>query len=211
MSSMPHRSPAMAPAGFRATRTLLFGFVAAMIAFGLAGAQLAADAFRGGHATHEQLPATPKKTFGVGDAVPTSFGAVAVQHSQRAPGVTRKAVASAAHGVPDFIGPHKARVQATVTLTNLGDGTTDYSPKQFSLLVGEKKTVRLHSSTLRPGELQPDAAIDGKLAFVVPRDGKRLRLRFDDPRRGPMLIDLGRTGTYKGPAPGDHGHRKGAR
>jgi hypothetical protein len=211
MSSMPRRSPVATPSAGRATRTILLAFLAVIIVFAVAGAQLAVDAFRAGP-SHGELPAAPaKQSFGIGDEVPTSFGAISVGHAERTKGVTRKAVASAAHGVPGFIGPNKVRVQASVTLTNLLDGTTNYSPKQFSLLVGKDKKIPLESSTLRPGSLQPDAAVDGKYKFVAPRDGSRLRLRFDDPGRRPVLIDLGRTGTYKGPALGDHGHPKGKR
>jgi hypothetical protein len=144
-------------------------------------------------------PSVPvlKGPFGVSQDIPTSFGAVAIDNVEKVNGLTAKALSGVTHGISNYVPPNKTQVQASVTLTNLLGRTVDYTPTQFRLLVGEKRApVREVRASFRPGTLQPDASISGQLKFVAPRDGSKLWIEFDDPKRDrPILIDLGKTGT----------------
>jgi hypothetical protein len=114
------------------------------------------------------------------------------------------------HGIQNLVPPNKVQVQAFATMTNLTGELVEYSPAQFSLLVGttKAKPLPLTSASIKPGVLQPNAAIDMRLSFVVPRKGQKLWVRFKDPARDkPYLIDLGRnTKTRQGPLANVHLH-----
>ena len=71
------------------------------------------------------------------------------------------------------------------------------------------RSLRLSRATVPPGTLQPQASIDATLTFVVPRDGRKLWLSFNDPARAPpVLFDLGRTDrTPPGALDRYHAHR----
>src|SRR5919204_3068341 len=126
----------------------------------------------------------------------TSFGDVAVEDIQKLKGLTRKQLAGMTHGIQNLISPDKLQVQLTVALHNARGGTVDYSGRdQFRMYVGNSpRPIRPLRSTIGDGTLQPDASIEGVIGFVVPRNGARFALAFDD-RTGsrPIRIDLGRT------------------
>jgi hypothetical protein len=157
-------------------------------------------------------PAVPtmKGPFGTSQDIPTSFGAVAIDNVEKVNGLTAKALSGVTHGISNYVPPNKVQVQASVTLTNLlNERTVDYSPAQFRLLVGRKRTpVNDVRASFRPGTLQPNASISGQVKFIAPRTGSRLWIEFTDPKRPePLLIDLGRTGTTpEGAFDGFHKH-----
>jgi hypothetical protein len=135
--------------------------------------------------------------FEVGHDVPTSFGFVAVEHAEALKGLTARQLAGAVHGIGTFVGRDKALVQASVTITNTTGETLRYDPEQFRLVARRKgaaaRTYGASHANIRPGVLQPDAAIDAQLSYVVARDGSRMSLNFDDPGRdAPVVIDLRR-------------------
>lgn len=156
--------------------------------------------------------------FRVAEDVPTSFGFVAVEHAEILKGLTPRELGGATHGIGGFVGRDKALVQASVTITNTGTEPLAYSPGQFRVVTrsrkGAVKRIPLAHASVRDGELQPDAAIDARLSFVVPRDGSRLEVEFlDAGRPEPVRILLGnRAGrlTAQDREAIDEGHHEGA-
>ena len=205
---MPTNSPQVPSLSFAAG---LGGFVAAVAAAAVVGIVLAVSLITGsaaGHAAH--APAR----FTVAQDIPTSFGFVAVEHAETVKGLTAKQMAGAVHGVGGFVGSDKALVSASITLRNGPERVLPYSLEQFTLVATAKngKTRRspVTSATVRDGTLQPDAAVDATLGFVVPRNGASFALEFTDPgRTRPIVIDLnagvGRA-TAADKAAAHHGH-----
>jgi hypothetical protein len=173
------------------------GALLTVLAFGaMAGIFLAAQLLSSADAHEGHAANLPAGPFAVADDVPTSFGFVAVEHAETLKGLTAKQLGGATHGIGGFVGRDKALVQASVTITNTGEDALPYSPKQFRIVSRSGKRgarrIPMAHSTVRAGTLQPDAAIDARLSFVVPRDGSRLEVEFDDPgRKSPVRILLG--------------------
>lgn len=192
-------------------RVLLVAIVAAMASLAVAGAVIGIGVVRQGAppagVPEAQLPGGP---FGTAQDVPTSFGAVAVENVEKVKGLTGKDMAGMTHGVQSLVKAGKMQVNASITMTNLTDVPVAYSPTQWQLLVGKKKTpVDEVRASIMPGTLQPDAAIDGRLSFVAPAKGEQLWIAFDDPGRAkPILIDLGRIGRQTPDSAFDHFHKK---
>lgn len=196
----------------RAWNAVAAAVLLATVALAVAGAVIASNLIATG------VPATPAPKplpgpFGTAQDIPTSFGVVAVEHAEKINGTTKRELGGSTHGISGFVAPNKVQVQASVTLTNLLDKPVDYDPRQFRLLVGkDRKPVRSVKSNLLPGSLQPDASIDGRLIFVVPRTGSKLWIEFTDPGRAkPLLIDLGRTGKTPPNAFDGFQHHTGSR
>jgi hypothetical protein len=162
----------------------------------VAGIVLAAGLL-GGPGTGDAHHTTATKTFRVAQDVPTSFGFVAIEHAEALRGLTAKDLAGNVHGIGSYVGPGQALVQASATIKNTQLAPLRYSPDQFRLVAtrkgGAQKRYALSHATVRPGVLQPDAAVDVRLSFVAPRDGSRLSVEFADPgRHTPLKIDLER-------------------
>src|SRR6478672_8036885 len=147
--------------------------------------------------------ATP---YAVGDAVPTSFGAIAVEHLERLKGLTAKDLAGVTHGIQDLLGPDKIQVQTSVTLTNLSAGVQPYSPAEFALVETKgakpppagKRGRPPFSASVHDGTLQPDASISARITFTSRRNGDHLWMRYTDPGRSrPVVIDLGRVAKLR--------------
>jgi hypothetical protein len=150
--------------------------IAVVVALAVAGFALALG-IGGGPSPY----GSPSGPFGLNQDIPTSFGAVAIDGLMRTAGPARS---------------HRDEIQAFVTLTNLTDRPIDYSPSQFRLLVGARKTpVGDMNATFRPGRLLPGADFSAQLKFAGPPRGTPFWMEFTDPRRSePMLIDLTRVG-----------------
>jgi hypothetical protein len=150
------------------------------------------------------LQRVPKGGYAVGDSVFTSFGAIAIESVEKSNGPTARQLSGVTHGIQGLIPPNKTQLQAFATMTNLGTRPVRYSPDQFSIVVGRKDAhpQRLSGASVRAGVLQPNASIDLRLSFIVPRKGQRLWARFADPaaRKAPVLIDLGRVTKTPGGA-----------
>jgi hypothetical protein len=200
----------MPPAG--ALPRPLAAFLATIVTLAAVGAYLAAGVVGGNGHDAPSVPrqVQPNNGFAVGDSVYTSFGAVAVEAVEKNKGLTPKDLSGVTHGIQNLVPAGKVQIQAFATMTNLSGGLVDYSPAQFSLLVGSKtaKPTPLTSASIKPGTLQPNAAIDVRLSFVVPGKGQKMWVRFKDPARAkPYLIDLGRaTKTPQGPLANTHVH-----
>ena len=174
-----------------APRLLATTLVAAVLLAALAGSLLAGRLLLGSPAPVDVV-APGRAPLGVGQSVKTSFGVVAVEHAEQLPGLTSKELGGMTHGVQNFVGSDKLQLQVTATITNQLDHPVAYSPDQFRLVAGKKK-LKPAGSSIAAGTLQPDAAIDARLSFVVPRDGGRLLVQFTDPGRSqPIRIDLGK-------------------
>jgi hypothetical protein len=178
----------------RTGRLALIALVASVAALAAAGAAISVGLIERG-ASEPALPELPGP-FGVRQDIPTSFGAVAVDGVEKINGLTARKLAGVTHGIANLVPPNKTQVEASVTLTNLLDRPVEYSPTQFRLLVGRRRTpVGEVRAGFLAGTLQPSASVSGRLAFVAPRTGSRLWIEFTDPRRGkPILVDLGKTG-----------------
>jgi hypothetical protein len=189
MSTPPLTTPAAARAS-----AALGAFLLAAVAAAVTGAVLAAGLITGGTHAHHATPAPPR-AFGIGDDVPASFGFIAVEHAKTLKGLTARQLGGAVHGIGTFVGRDRALVQASVTITNTSTSPIRYDPRQFRLVARRpsappRRIAAAHASVI-PGTLQPDAAIDARLSFVVPRDGSRMSLAFDDPGRdAPIVIGL---------------------
>jgi hypothetical protein len=190
----------------RSPRLTAMVLVAVTLSLALAavGAYLAVGMFADGrHAAALQRDASVALDgpAAIAQDVPTSFGVVAVESMTQNAGPTAKALAGMTHGVGNLVPPNKIQVDATVTLTNLESKLLHYSPQDFQLYAtrAEKpgigaRSFRLSRASIPPGTLQPNASIDATLTFVVPRDGRKLWMTFNDPARGPPVVfDLGRT------------------
>lgn len=190
------------------------------VALAIAGGLLAKgmiDAGRDTAALQRDASLAPKGTAAIAQDVPTSFGVVAVESMTRNAGPTAKALAGMTHGVGNLVPPNKLQVDVTVTLTNLKDKVVHYSPAQFKLRAthGSKprrntRVFRLSRASVPPGTLQPNASIDATLTYVVPRDGSKLWMTFDDAARAPpILFDLGRIDrTPRGALNRYHAHQR---
>jgi hypothetical protein len=190
--------PSPASAGGLVTASLGFaaglgGFVAAVAAAALVGVVLAVSLLSGPAAGHAAGASSGR--FAVAEDIRTSFGFVAVEHADTVKGLTSKDLAGAVHGIGDFVGAERAMVKASITLRNGPVRALPYSPRQFTLVAttrrGKVKRYPVSNASVRDGILQPDAAVDASLGFVVPRDNARLALEFTDPgRERPIVIDL---------------------
>ena len=174
------------------------GTVAAVALLAMAGAITAVGALGGDSEQHRSaFPSVagkePKGAFGIGEDVPTSFGAMSVKHAERLNGLTSRDLAGMTHGINGLVGKDKMRLQASVTLTNLLDGLQSYAPQNFTLRTSEGgKPIKLTSASIKPGQLQPDASIDARIDFTAPKSAKRFWLDFNDPRRKkPITVELG--------------------
>ena len=181
----------------RAPVAALTAFLAALVAL---GGVIAAGVLHGERPAH---PATALRAFGVGDDVATSFGAVAVESVQRVDGLTHRQLSGAAHGIQSLVPRGREQIEVDATLTNLSRSVQTYAADQFRLVETRGRmpspddTRRdMTSTSLHRGALQPNAAIDARLTFVVPRNGRRLFLEYRERGRSkPVAIELGRTGS----------------
>ena len=126
-------------------------------------------------------------------ALPTSFGALAVLRVEAIPGLTAKQLAGVTH-FPSYVSPDKMQVQVSIQLANRLDRPTAYDPARFRLAVGRRPAVPPTSASIRAGTLQPHAAIEGIVIFVVPRAARPTRLWLEFRERAgarPVRADLG--------------------
>jgi hypothetical protein len=169
------------------------GFIAAVACAAVVGVVLAVSLLTGSAGGHAADAASGP--FAVAEEAPTSFGHVAVEHAETVKGLTAKQLNGAVHGIGSFVAGDKALVTASITLRNGVQGPTDYQLSQFELRAttkgGAVKRYPVSHATVADGTLQPDAAVDARLAFVVPREKATLALEFDDPgAKAPVVIEL---------------------
>jgi hypothetical protein len=184
----------------------LSGLIACVAALAVAGTVLAARLVGRGAETHNHAHPAPARTDDVGRDIPTSFGVVAAETVRTLGGLGARPLAGVTHGIQNLVGPRQMQVQVLVALTNELSRPVAYAPQQFSLRVGARsRRLRATAATFHPGTLQPQASIEGTLAFVAARADGPLVLEFDD-RRGPIALDLGRAAPGRAPPAYPHHH-----
>ena len=145
----------------------------------------------------------------IGDDVPTSFGIVAVEYVREVDGLTHRSLAGASHGVQGLVdGDHK-QIQTAVAITNRRGTPISYTSTQFHLRITSKGKTTVQSPAggdLPDERVLPHAGIEGHLDFTVPQADAQLALQFDDPRDGPIVIDLGDVQSTPGSTGADHNH-----
>lgn len=166
----------------------------------LYGAELAAGALR----SRGQVPA-------VGIRLDTSFGSVTVEHAQTIDGLPSGDMSNEmTHGIQDLVQPGEAQVAVAVYLRNDGDRPTPIDAGQFRLLIeGRADPAPPTGGTVLPTRLQPGSGVRGTLVFVVPLDGNRTSVLFQDPGGGEVAIPIGRLDGTPPAEPqhsGDAGH-----
>ncbi len=149
-----------------------------------------------GHAHSGGAQTAAAGPYGIASDVRTSFGSIVVGTAQSLPGISRKALAGANHGIGGYVAPNQVQVQVTVDISNRTRAPIPYSPSQFTLISGKAAPIKVTGSSIKPATLLPDAAVEATLIFVAPRNGQKLQLAFHDRGRvTPFLVDLGRVDT----------------
>ena len=162
------------------------------------------------------------------EAVPHDFPSLTVGHAtfrvthvERVDGLTNADLSGMGHGIQGLVLDDSTMIRVSVTVTAGGVPTAFDASRLRLVRDGGKNQVPLGGSVGR-GTLRPRASVEGAVAFVVPRDGARLRLgavgtgaqvalvRIDDapPGAGHMDMSMPGTGASKAPAPHHHGGRK---
>jgi hypothetical protein len=142
---------------------------------------------------------SPRLARLLGHEYRTSFGVVAVTDVEAINGLTAKELAGVTHGIQNLVKSGEGQIQVGFELSNTQRYPIPYNAtKQFRLRLGNKGSVIPPSAgTIRSGELQPGAAIDATLAFVVPKAAKSLVLQFRDLGRAPPVsIQLGPVSAF---------------
>jgi hypothetical protein len=113
----------------------------------------------------------------IGQDIPTSFGAIAIDSLGRSP-------------------REQSQMVAFVALTNLAHRPAAYSAAQFRLLGGPDRTpVAGLRTTFTSGTIQPAASFSGQITFPQPGDGSKRWIEYRDPDlRKPIVIDLSKVG-----------------
>ena len=147
--------------------------------------------------------------YGVGDAVPATFGTVRVTDVATVGGVTHRALAGATHGVKSNVDGAHATVRATLRVSNTSAHRSTLRVDQFLLRVtsdGKTTFRRPDGGNLPDTALSGNTGMAGHLDFTIPRNGDRLALVVTPAGpSGPVVIDLGRA-AFGARAPGGHQH-----
>jgi hypothetical protein len=182
-------------------RAPLAALAAVVTAMALAGAIISAGIFVRGVPPAETPAPTKTGPFEMGETAQTRFGVVAVEAVDRLKGLTARELAGMNHGISGYVPPDKVQVQVSVTMRNLLPETTRWSPEQFRLVTASSLRAATVangrgaiSSSARPGTLQPDAGLDTRIAYLVPRNRKGLYLQYrEKPGDAPLVFDLGKS------------------
>jgi hypothetical protein len=145
----------------------------------------------------------------IGDAIPISFGYLAVLKAERMDGLTARQLSGMTHGVQNLVRRDQAQVEVRVEMTNVLSRPVTYQPGRFELRLGRSgRHVAPLGASVVPGQLQPDAHVEFLLTYVVPRNGSRLWLAYQDADSGEELVDLGRVSRApRGAFEPEHQHR----
>jgi len=201
-SATPIREPAPAAVGaaalppararLRPAATLYLGCV---LALAVGGALLGVRLLQTGAAENRSVHLGPP---GLGVPTATSFGSVEVESVAQILGLTPQKLAGVTHGIHSLVKADQMQVQLVLALRNRGASTVPYDPARFQLaLVRADKKTRTYpsvSTSVRTGELTARSAMETTIAFVIPRfnpKGTRLALRYREPGRAPVNLDLG--------------------
>jgi len=180
---------------------------AAVLAAAATGGSLSFDLLsRGAPAAQQNAVAANVGPPEIGRVIPTSFGSMQIASAIKTNGLTARALAGRTHGVHSLVKASSQQVTASVVLTNGLKRTLRYSPRWFTLRIGNgRKTYPVTVWTRTTGSLVAGANIELNLGFVAPRKAGRVSLLFRDPGSGRHVsVDLGR--SYQAPAGVDAGY-----
>jgi hypothetical protein len=173
--------------GGKAAPAAAFAVVGAAVALSLVGGVVAFRAVGSSSTTQtEQVAAAA-----LGQDIPTSFGVVAVEYVQRVTGPPAHILGGSGRRGGTIPAAGESELSLAVALTNLHDGTVDYSPAQFRLRLRRGQTLAPSSANFGPGTLQPHAGIEGRVSFVLPNGRSATAVEFRD-RERPVVIGLRR-------------------
>jgi len=179
----------------------LVGLVSLIAILALAGVAIAIWTFTasdpgGGHAHPAEI----------GQAIPTSFGAVTVQRAQTLAGLTSGDLGGVTHGIQNLVLSDKAQVEVAFLLGNTSRAPVRVDPSQFRLIVeGATDPVAASGSTVQPLWLRPGASVEASVTFVVPQTGALMSVAYRDPGADAAItVPIGILG--QAPAPVDSGH-----
>jgi hypothetical protein len=154
------------------------------------------------------LPAA-HRADGIGQDVTTSFGVIAVENVDPIAGPTAQQLSGVTHGIQDLVQAGDSQIQVSIALTNQLHRPIAYGPDNFRLLVGSgtaATTVKATTGNVHNGTLQPNAALEGHLSFVLKANGAAMRLQYTDPgRKAPIVIGLGTAPVSSAKAVAGHG------
>jgi len=175
-------------------------FLAAVLAIALSGGALVVFMAAWGSTS-----ADLRRGSDIATSTPTDFGFLTVSSVEKLDGLTSKDLSGGAHGVSGLVKAGNEQIQVELELSSTLIGkVVSYRVDEFSLLVGDgTKSLTPSSTTIHNGVLQPNAAVNGHLGFVVPKDGSRLRLRYAPEDGRSVLVELGRADQAR---PGETNH-----
>jgi hypothetical protein len=134
----------------------------------------------------------------LGQDIPTSFGVVAVEYVERVTGHAAHILGGSGRRAGAIPAAGESGLSLAVALTNLRDGTVDYSPAQFRLRLRHGQTLAPSSANFERGTLQPHAGIEGRVSFVLPKGRSATAVEFRD-RDRPVVIGLRRLPQFTPP------------
>jgi hypothetical protein len=181
---------------------------AAVLAAAVTGGSLSLDLLSRGAPAAQQQAAVNVGPPEIGRAIPTSFGSIEVASAIKTNGLTARALAGRTHGVHSLVKASNQQITTSVLLTNGLKRTLRYSPRWFTLRIGNaRKTYPVVVWTRTTGSLVAGANIELNLGFVAPRKAGRVSLLFRDPVSGRHVsVDLGRSYQAPGVDAGYHHH-----
>ena len=159
-------------------------------------------------ATRAHTPAaeapTSARADDLGRELRTSFGVLAATSVRQSRGLTAKELSGVTH-FPSYVPADRMQVRVSVQLSNVLDRPIRYSARQFRLRAGNAPPIAPSGASVPFGTLQPDAAVDQSLSFVVPRShrrGVRLVLEFrENGTDAPLVVRLGTARPAAAPPP----------
>ena len=160
----------------------------------------------------------------VGEDVPTlavGHATFRITHVERVDGLTNTDLSGMGHGIQGLVLDDSSMIRVSVTVS-AGSDPTAFDASRLRLLRHGMPAQAPLGGSVGHGTLRPRASVEGAVAFVVPRDGARLRLgalgttaavalgRIDDapPGAGQMDMNMPGMGAPTAPAPHHHSGRK---
>jgi hypothetical protein len=170
-------------------RAVARGALVAIVAAAVAIAAYGASLIPGTLGTERAQPAAAaalghKTIFAIGDAAPTSFGALGVVEARVAPGLTNQQLGGMTHGISGLIGARTSQLQVSLVVTNSTYAGTPWTAADYRAV--SARTGREFApvgGTSESGTLAPGSSLDLVLNYVVPRNGDHYVLRVRDGNR----------------------------
>lgn len=166
-------------------RATLVAMVAAAVALAAYGGSLIPGAL-GSERAQPAAAATldHKAIFAIGDAAPTSFGALSVVEARVAPGLTNQQLGGITHGISGLIDARTSQLQVSLVVTNSTYAAQHWKAADYRAV--SARTGREFApvgGTSESGTLEPGSSLDLALNYVVPRNGDHFVLRVRDGNR----------------------------